>query len=545
MFLKRTRSKNFTYLSFVETFRENGRVNHRTLLHLGREDDIRANKILDRLVHSIARVGGVTSDDGVVFKDVQEERRCNWGAAKVYRTLWELFELDTVLARACRSSRRTFDLSASVFATVVARLMHPSSKLKIYERQNEYLGLKVVSLQHLYRALDSLAEGKETIEQELFERQKNLFNMQVDVVLYDVTTLYFESVKSDDLKEFGYSKDAKFGEVQIVLGLLVDMEGRPIGFDLFPGNTFEGHTLIETLKKLRHRFQIRQVVVVADRGINSKLNLHAIKEAGFDYIVGTRLKNLGKSLKLEVLDRTQYVPLKKNGEEVEISYRAIDYSNRVTIQNGDVKKIIELPEVLICTWSKERAAKDLRDRERLVERAHTLLTTPSKIPVKRGPRRFITTSDADAPVLDQARIDEDAKWDGFYGIQCSRKEFSPGIALEAYHMLWKIEESFRVIKHTLQARPIFHWTPRRIKGHLVMCFIAFLLERTLELALRKREITASPDSIRSALSSLEVSLLKAGSQTLYLSSRVSGLANDILRSLRLPIPRPLSDSPPV
>lgn len=548
MFLKRTHSKNFTYLSIAETYREDGKVRHRTLLQLGREDELLGNEKLRRLVDSIARVGGVTAGaEGFKLGDVQEEKRCNWGAAKVYGALWDLFEFDGILQNACWSKRRRFDLAASVFSIVVSRLMRPSSKLKIYERQHEYLGLKEVSLQHLYRALDCLADGKELIEEELFARQKNLFNMRIDIVLYDVTTLYFESTKSDDLKDFGYSKDAKFGEVQVVLGLLVDTEGRPIGFDLFPGNTFEGHTLIEALKKLRGRFQVRQVIIVADRGINSKLNLHAIKQAGFDYIVGTRLKNLKQSIKQEVLDRSAYAPLTKSDDgEVIVSYRTLDHRNKVTYceENGARKSVV-LEELLLCTWSKKRAERDQHVREQLIERAHELLTTPSKVRVRRGPRRFINTSDAKAPTLNQAQIEEDEKWDGLYVLQSSRKELAPAQILDAYHALWKIEESFRIFKHTLKTRPIFHWTPKRIKGHLVACFIAFLFERTLELSLQKKKIPASPDTIREAINSLQVSKLNVDDNYLYLTSKVTGLANQILRTLRLSLPRHLSESPPI
>lgn len=548
MFLKRTYSKNFTYLSIVETYRQNQKVKHRTLLQLGREDHVQKNKTLQQLVNSIDRVSGVhTTKAGFTFNDLKEEHRYQWGAVKVYRKIWKRFRLNNIISQACNSEKRKFDLPETVFAAALARLMRPSSKLKIHRRQNNYLGIKQISLPHLYRAMDALAIGKEKIEQMLFERQKSLFNLSVDVVLYDVTTLAFESTKNDELKEFGYSKDRKFNEVQLVVSLLVDTEGRPIGFDTFPGNTFEGHTLIETLKKLRHRFNIRKVIIVADRGINSKLNLHQIKQAGFDYIVGSRLKNLPVAVQNQALELSAYTPLKKDkAGEIMLSYRALEHINKVATKNKNgSKQTVELSEQLICTWSQKRASKDRHDRQRLVERAEQLLKTPSKVSIKRGVRRFISKADDSQLSLDQARIDEDAKWDGFYGIQCSQQELNVTEVLAAYHSLWKIEESFRVIKHTLQARPIFHWTAQRIKGHMVLCFISFLLQRTLELALQKRKLDVSVSSIREALSSLQVSVLKADDRKLYLSSKIEGLAADILRSLRIAFPKHVSDVPPI
>jgi len=549
MFLKRTYSKNHTYLSIVETYRENGQVKHKTLLQLGREDELRANGVLQGLVSSIARVAGIAAahDGGLCVEGFEEAARQNWGAVKVWRALWELFELDRILGRACRAKRRKFNFLAAVFTMVVLRLMTPCSKSKVHERQHEYLGVEEVSLAHFYRALDYLAAGKERIEQELFDRQRDLFNHSVDLVLYDVTTLYFESSPPDKLRDFGYGKDGKFNEMQVVVGLLVDMEGRPVGFDLFPGNTFEGRTLIAALRKLRRRFQIQRVIVVADRGINSKLNLHAIKRAGFEYMVGTRLKSLAGTVRKDVLDYGQYEPLKKNeAGEVELAYRSLNHENQVTLRKPDgSKEAVVLSERLVCTWSKERALKDRADRTRLVEKAHELLKTPSKLTTRRGAKRFIKNMVAGRPEIDPARIQEDAQWDGFYGIQSSHRELSPAFVISAYHSLWKIEDSFRLIKCTPQARPIFHWTPRRIKGHLIMCFLALLLERTLELKLKNEKVPVSPDTIREALSSLEVSVLKAGSQKLYLASKGSPLAGAVLKALKLAMPKPLTDSPPV
>lgn len=549
MFLKRTKSKNFTYLSIVETFRSGHEVKHRTLLQLGREDEVRANGALQRLVESIARVGDVVATTrGVSLGGFEEQSRSNWGAVAVFRKLWELYDLTAVLDSACRSRKRGFNLSEAVFATVLGRVMRPSSKRRVYERQDDFFGVSHVPLQHFYRAMDALAEGKDEIEQQLFERQKNLFNLQIDVVLYDVTTLYFESVRADELKDFGFSKDAKFGEVQIVLGLLTDTEGRPIGFDVFPGNTFEGHTLVAALHKLKKRFQIRQVVIVADRGMNSKVNLCAIKEAGFDYIVGSRLKSLCATIREDVLDRSLYKPLSLDREtgEIDVEIRSIDYSNDcVAVDATGQKTKVTLSERLICTWSKGRAEKDVRDRDVLVTRAKEMLEAPSKIVSKRGPKRFISTDINKEPIFDEQKVREDARWDGFYGIQCSHKTLRETEILEAYHTLWRIEDSFRTLKHSLQTRPIFHWTPRRIKGHLVMCFISFLLERTAQLELKKRGLSLSPEAIRDALNSIQVSLLKDDFSILYLISKPTNAAASLLKTFKIPLKRGFSSEPPI
>lgn len=154
----------------------------------------------------------------------------------------------------------------------VQHLLKPRSKLGTYHHQDRYVQLPPVDLSHLYRSLDVLWEQKETLEEYLFFKNRHLFNLKVDVVFYDVTTFHFESAKADTLKDFGYSKAGKFKEVQVVLGLLMDGEGRPIGYELFPGSTFEGNTLETALEKLEQRFGIHGVIIVADRGLNSKFN---------------------------------------------------------------------------------------------------------------------------------------------------------------------------------------------------------------------------------------------------------------------------------
>lgn len=186
-----------------------------------------------------------------------------------------------------------------MFNNFQSRVREPKSKLKSYQQQNNYHGIIEIELHQLYRALDILEESKEKIEEYIFEKNKTLWNMEVDLVLYDVTTFYFESVRADELREFGYGKDGNINEVQILFGLLVDIEGRPIGFDIFPGSTFEGHTIKEAIKKLSKRFEVKRLIVIADQGMFSKENLELIKQSNYQYIVGGRLKNRSKEIKQE------------------------------------------------------------------------------------------------------------------------------------------------------------------------------------------------------------------------------------------------------
>jgi transposase len=532
MFLKVRQHKNKSYVSIVESVWEKGKSRHRNVASLGALPP----ELMAALGRKFLRAAGAKDSLG----ELKEIKRVNWGANLVYRHLWNLFELDTVLRSSFRKSKVRFNACEAVYNIVMDRLIEPSSKLQSYRRQGYYLGINHVDLQHYYRCLNLLSKHKDTIEEKLFSRNIDLFNMSVDIVFYDVTTLYFESVRGDTLKNFGFSKDHKFGEVQVVVGLLIDQEGRPVGFDVFPGNTFEGNTLLKSLEKLKKRFQIERVIIVADRGINSKVNLKAIRDAGYHYIVGSRLRSMPKQIQKTVLDLSSYRAIRSDEQgQVVFKMKNVERKNRITIPatKTQPKQIVELEEKLVCSWSLERAQKDRKDRERLIVKANDLVQTPSKLNPKRGAKRYVKSETNGSVSLDKEKIEKDKEWDGIYGIQCSELTMGDEDICQAYKKLWKIEESFRVLKTNLQTRPIFHWTPERIKGHLVTCFIAFLLTRTLELTLRSHKIDFSIAKINETLSKLEASLVQNEQDTFYLRSNIPALGRNLLKALKIKPPK--------
>lgn len=535
MFLKKSFSKNHTYLSLVQSYRENGVVKHKTVINLGRLDKLEENDQLKRLTKSFERL--CKSEKKFTLSDLEELTRINWGAERVYRKLWDKFELNNIIQKILQNKSIKFNVAEVIFLEVVSRLIDPCSKLSLYETQSYFHGIKDVPLHNFYRVLDFLCDAKEELEEELFLKNRKLFNMSIDLIFYDVTTLYFESTKSDDLKNFGYSKDCKFGEVQVVLGLMIDIEGRPIGFNVFPGNTFEGKTLEIALKKLKERFSIREVVIVADRGINNKLNLKKIRDSGFHYIVGSRLRTLEKHIKEEVLDESAYHNLYFNEKDT-VDYRVLDYQNKYRFKddNGTVKCGI-LDESLICTFSSKRAKKDRADRERLILKAKDMLKNNSNCDSHRGAKKYIKMEGRGKSRLDLDKIKLDEKWDGYYGIQSSKKDLDIKTVLDTYNRLWKIEESFRVLKTNLETRPMFHWTPKRIQGHLVLCFISFMLQRTLEIMLANKGVSTSLEKTRNAIDKMQASLILLDGEKYLLRSNITGLSNDILRTLKIKIPK--------
>jgi transposase len=544
MFIKINSSKKFKYVQLVRAYWENGQSKHEVLINLGRLDQIENNPSFQKIFTKLAQIAGAKSKG---IDDCSEAEMLNWGYL-VYKKLWEKFKLnETLAALQLKLGKSKFNLNNACLLMTIQHLLSPTSKLGSYQEQQRYINFPDVDLNHLYRALDIVCDGKEEIEAHLFHLNRDLFNMQIDVVFYDVTTFHFESVKQDSLKDFGYSKNAKFNEVQVVLGMLVDCEGRPVGYELFPGNTFEGRTLDVALESIEKRFGIRNIIIVADRGINSKINLKHIIDKGYGYIVASRIKSMPEDIQTKILNREDYITLSQNEKDGIVQYKAIDYINQFKIkdenrsENVKRKKQIEikLPEKLIVTYSDKRAKKDKADRERLLKKANALLEDKSKISSsnKRGGKKYIKETKKTDWTLDISAIERDEKWDGYYGIQTSEKYLSVEKILEAQRTLYKIEESFRIMKSTLEVRPIFHWTENRIKGHFVICFLAFLLERTLELKLKDGETQASPEKIRAALNSMQFAEIELHGDKFFVKTKSKELSSKILRKLKIQPPK--------
>jgi len=529
MFFKVTKSKGYQYLRIVCSYWEDGKSKQHVIANLGRLDILKQQGQLHRLGKQLLALDGT---DVPTLDELEERARLCYGDI-VYKKLWDKYQFTPILAGVLKDKKIQYDFWQTVYLLVIDRLLNPRSKLACFEKQGKYINIEDVQLQHLYRCLDVLSAAKTAIETSIFERQKDLFHMAVDVVFYDVTTFHFESNRADDFKEFGFSKAGKFNEVQVVMGLLIDMEGNPIGYDLFPGNTFDGNTLLEALAALKQRFSIRKLIFVADKAINSKKNFHLIKAAGYEYIVSARLKSSSKKIKNEIFGSQGYHCLTADQTgDTTFKYKVLkDHKFSYRDEHGSTQQLLDN---LIITWSWERAQRDRKERKRQIDKAQKMIDKNNKLDAKKGYQRYIATEGEHTVVgLDEERVAEDALWDGYYGIQTSETNLDAKAVIEAYQQLWKIEESFRVLKSTMRTRPIFHWTPKRIKGHFVVCFMAFVLERALENKLKANKIEASPETIREAIQSMEVSEIGFRGERYYLKSNHLPLASKILNVLRI------------
>jgi len=541
MFIKTTRAKNYEYIKLVEAYWEDGRSKQRVLYNFGRADQIRKDESFLRVVRRLCEIAEIhkSGDSGLgtgnALEDVSEATLYNYGYA-AYLSLWRKLDIDGVLQEAQDDTKISYPLPETVFLMALQHLLEPRSKLSTHKEQQRYFGMEEISLQHMYRALDCLSDKKEEIETGLFQFSYIRAKKKVDVVFYDVTTVHFESVVTDELRDFGFSKNCKFNEVQVVMGMIIDSEGLPVGYELFKGNTFDGKTMVAALANIKKRFGINRVIIVADRGLNSKGNLNLIKEAGYGYIMASKIKGAGKELRDRMLCDTGFTDITDKDGNLTLRYKVIDHENVFKDSN---KKLHRLQENIVVSYSPKRAKKDAADRERLVEKAKKLLVNPESIKSsnKRGGKKYLDQVKPDKTTYALAidKIEHDSQFDGYYAIQTSEKTMSATDIMDAYHTLWKIEESFRIMKSTLEVRPVFHWSKKRIEGHFVVCFLAFLMERKMELLLKGLDgkYAASPEKIREALNSMQLAAVTAGDDEKFIKTSCKSLGKEIFKRLRI------------
>lgn len=627
-------SGKYKYLLIQKSYWENGRSKQKTIANLGRVGVLGKNQTIKKLVKSILKY---FDEDNKIYDimDGKEEDRIYWGANAIVRKLWQELDLDNILLSATKKRKIQFDFYEAILLMLTDRFSLPCSKYQTFLNQNKYDNPDNIELHQFYRALDILNDHKDYVELELFKKSIKNKEKQIDVVFYDITTLHFESTKINDLKNFGFSKAGKHNEVQILFGLIINNEGIPIGFEIFPGNIYEGSTLETMIEKLKKRFKIKRLIFTADQGMLSDKNIKYITSCDYEYIIGGKIKNKPKKIKDDILDLTTYEEADTKKEDHILKYKTAkcydtagikkiinilsldslepenlteirkitneflntrhakniksfltsslsdpvmvismyskgiktkNYINKrigkiknktfrlkvqksddqIKILNEEIKsKVYELinmltvflDEKLILTWSSKRKEKNKHDRERLIEKAKKAIKTKTPITVKSGYKKYIKTEKSNAAKLDMNKIVEEEQWDGFFGIQTSAKDISTGEITSIYHLLWKIEESFKILKSHFETRPIYHWNMKRITGHLVLCFLALLIERRIENKLSEKNIGYSVEKIRKAINSLQASKIKIEDRTFYVRSPVSELASQILQALKIKAPK--------
>lgn len=514
----------------VESSRAGGKVSQRIVRHIGialdeqEETQLRAiaqefisrtlaerlndGALFDTEPQAVRQVGrprrqtleSVAPPDQVRLSDVVEVARRVEGPHEVLGHLFDYLHFDKILGASATAMLR--DL-------VIARVMSPGSKRDSAAQLDAHYG-RTYPLDRLYRMMDALHERLDRLKKIVLEATVSLSGGSVQVMLFDITTLYFESVDTDTLRRFGYSKDQKYHCTQVVLALATDSDGLPIGYELFPGNTAEVNTLLACMQEWQRTLQVDRVSFVADRALCSKANLAALEAAPWSYVVAMPLRRrLKEAEQAQVLNTALAAPCEVEGDLVWV--REFTWQGRR----------------LIVTYSSQRAHKDRADRQALLDRLVAKLGPSEKPdpatgeikPARPNAKKLITnagylryiepaTGGGGAFVLDEDRIAHDAAWDGLHAIVTNDHTSSAKELLSRYRRLWVIEESFRTLKNGLAVRPIYHFKPERIAAHIGICYLAFALSRHAQQRIKLAQSAMSLERIRAALHGVQASIVQ-------------------------------------
>jgi len=519
MFFRAKRSGGRRYLQLVENERVEGKVRQRVVASLGRMDELEASGQLVRLTESLARL--TEELEAVrVASDLEARSARALGGRLVLERVWTELGLDRLLGRIQARRQMEFDLERAVFTMVANRVLAPRSKRGIvsWRETVAFEEADGPELQHLYRALDVLAEEKEELELRLHHRVRDLFHQRLDLVLYDTTSLSFQSPVEDGLRRRGHSKDKRPDLPQAVLGLLLSGDGLPIAHELFPGNTYDGNTVPGVLDRLKERFELRWLIFVGDRGMVSRTNLGALEAAGYDWIVGVRLRSRPRLADWLLEGEAPFEPVAENLQVRQVTVEGTRY--------------------VVCR-NPEQARRDAARRQAVLERLEARLARGGVkgLVTRSGFRRFLRV-EGERAEIDREKVERDARYDGIWALETST-ELAPAEVAEAYKSLWRVERAFRTFKSPLEVRPVRHWTESRIRGHVVVCFLAFLLRTVLERRLfEDAGLDASLQEVLDALQQVQQVELAVKQIPLRLVTEPPALAQQAFRALGLrPPPR--------
>lgn len=355
---------------------------------------------------------------------------------------------------------------------VITRLVYPVSKLKTVDYLAKYKGVQL-SVYSIYRYLDKLQKHQiEQVKSISLAHTLQLFGNVMNIVFYDVTTLYFEAKDEDDFKRMGFSKDGKHQQPQIVLGLLVSRNGYPLDYDIFEGNKYEGDTLIPVIEHFVTKHKPEQLIVVADAGLLSKANIKALVEKRYQYILGARIKNESKAVIKQIL-----------------ALKLADKGS-VILDCDDGSK-------LIIGYKKARALNDFKNRQRGLEKLEKKITS-GKLTKQhinnKGYNKYLDIEGTATISINKEKFKEDEKWDGLKGYK-TNTDLTKDEIIEQYHQLWTIEKTFRISKHDLQIRPIYHQLKKRIEAHICIAFAACKIYKELERQLKEMQSGQSPEQV--------------------------------------------------
>jgi hypothetical protein len=554
MFFRVKTSGPRSYLQVVENRWEAGQSRQRVVATLGRLDQLQQSGQLDALLVSGARLAQnvllLSAHANGQLPTITARRI---GSPLVFERLWRDTGCQQVIRLLLQGRRFEFDVERAVFLTVLHRLIDPGSDRAADKWKADYPveGADALQLHHLYRAMAWLGEElpddqqadktpfaprctKDRIEEDLFAHRRDLFS-DLQLVFFDTTSIYFEGEGGQDIGRRGYSKDHRPDLYQMVVGAVLDGQGRPICCELWPGNTADVSTLIPVVDRLRGRFGVRRVCIVADRGMISQETIAALEQddRGWQYILGARMRSQNE-VKEEVLSRAG-------------RYRVV-HPPRVRSDDPSPLKVKEVwvdgRRYVVCL-NEDEARKDAADREAVVTALRERLRRgDTSLVGNKGYRRYLSSGGPDHFRVDDAKVAEDARYDGKWVLRTNTGLDTAEVALQ-YKQLWTVEQWFRSSKSLLQTRPIFHRCDEAIRGHVFCSFLALVLRQELQSRLETRGHEFEWADVISDLERLQVVEVEQDGKRFLLRSELQGTCGRVFQAVGVAIPLTVQQVEPV
>ena len=552
MFIRQKKSSGHTYLQIAENRRENGKVRQRVLLTLGREDELQSSGHLDALLASGSRF----SEKMLLlsaFKDgrLEASAKRHTGPGLVFGRLWAQTGCEAVVQQALEGRQFGFGVERAIFTTVLHRLCDPGSDRACERWMQDYAipGADGLALQHFYRAMawlggplpDEEQDGatpfsprctKDLIEEALFTRRRTLFS-SLNLCFFDTTSVYFEGEGGESLGQYGHSKDHRPDLKQMVVGAVLDAEGRPVCCEMWPGNTTDVKSLLPIVKRLRTRFGITRVCIVSDRGMISDETVRKLEamDPPVRYILGARMRAV-KEVGEEVLSRAGRFQVLHGGREHSKDPSPLK-----------VKEVwVDERRYVVCL-NDEQARKDAHDREAILASLQDQLKRGAKSLVgNKGYRKYLK-AERDSFAIDPKKANEEERYDGKWVLLTNTDLPAAEVALQ-YKQLWMVETLFRSVKSLLQTRPIYHKCDETIRGHVFCSFLALVLRKALQEKIEAKGWTLEWAGVIHDLNEVEEAELEQDGKRFLLRLDNHGCAGKVFQAAGVAMPPALQQAAP-
>jgi Transposase DDE domain len=543
VFFRTKKSGPRTYLQLVENHWRDGRPQQTVLATLGRLDELQQRGAVEGLLRSGARF----ADKLLVLTahqrgELTAVRTLRLGAVLIFERLWREIGCAAVLEQLLGQRRFEFAVERAVFLTVLHRLLAPGSDRAADRWKHDYLldGAAELGLHHLYRAMAWLGEQlpddeqrgstrlvplctKDRIEEGLFGRRRDLFT-QLQVVFFDTTSIYFEGEGGDELGQYGHSKDHRPDLYQMVVGAVLDGDGRPICCEMWPGNTTDVKTLIPVVDGLYRRFGVAKVCIVADRGMISREVVDDLDQQGWPYILGARMRRNNEVREQVLADRGRFRV---------VHPRSPDPKDPAPLKVKEV--MVDGRRYVVCV-NEDEVKKDRADREAIVAGLRAQLRAGDKSLVgNKGYRRFLKVEGSGHFAIDEAKIAEEARYDGTWVLRTSTDFPAAEVALQ-FKRLWLVEQWFRSCKSLLETRPIYHQCDETIRGHVFCSFLALLLRYELQARLAARGQVPEWADVLQDLERLQYVEVEQEGKRFRLRTQLQGTCGRVFRAVGVAVP---------